>query len=49
MESSQSTSQQQKLPAGATKVPPKDTRFKTDDVANKKGYTFQSFGLSKEV
>jgi ATP-dependent RNA helicase DDX6/DHH1 len=43
-------------PAGATsadlqgiKLPPKDTRIRTDDVTATKGLTFQSFGLSKEV
>ena len=34
--------------AGIT-APPKDTRYKTEDVTSTKGYTFQSFGLSKEV
>jgi ATP-dependent RNA helicase DDX6/DHH1 len=30
-------------------APPKDTRFKTDDVTSTKGLSFHSFGLSKEV
>jgi len=30
-------------------APPKDTRFKTEDVTNTKGLTFQDFELSKEL
>ncbi len=30
-------------------APPKDTRFKTADVTNTKGFKFQDFGLSKET
>lgn len=33
----------------AAKIPTKDTRFKTEDVTNTKGLTFQDFGLSQEV
>ena len=29
--------------------PPKDTRYKTEDVTNTKGLKFDSFNLSKEV
>jgi ATP-dependent RNA helicase DDX6/DHH1 len=30
-------------------APPKDTRFKTEDVTNTKGLKFSDFGLSKEL
>jgi ATP-dependent RNA helicase DDX6/DHH1 len=30
-------------------APPKDTRFKTEDVTNTKGLKFTDFGLSKEL
>lgn len=33
----------------SAKVPPKDTRYKTEDVTATKGLTFQDFGLSQEV
>lgn len=31
------------------KIPPKDTRFKTEDVTSTKGLHFKDFGLSQEV
>jgi ATP-dependent RNA helicase DDX6/DHH1 len=30
-------------------APPKDTRYKTEDVTNTKGLSFTDFGLSKDV
>jgi hypothetical protein len=33
----------------AVKAPPKDTRFKTDDVTSTKGLSFQDFGLDQDV
>lgn len=33
----------------STKIPKKDTRFKTEDVTSTKGLTFVDFGLSSEV
>jgi ATP-dependent RNA helicase DDX6/DHH1 len=31
------------------KIPPKDTRYKTEDVTSTKGLTFKSFGLSEDL
>lgn len=49
----ESTNTANKQPATTTttavKAPPKDTRFKTEDVTNTKGLTFEDFGLSQEV
>lgn len=36
-------------PQAEKKLPPKDTRVKTDDVTSTKGLTFKSFGLSNEL
>ena len=42
--------QQQKVTTQEAKpLPPKDTRFKTEDVTSTKGLTFQSFGLTQDV
>ena len=32
-----------------TKQPPRDTRYKTEDVTNTKGLSFKDFGLSQEL
>lgn len=56
MEATSTTNPVTTNPAGVSaaalqgvKLPPKDTRVKTEDVTNTKGLTFQSFGLSQDV
>lgn len=43
------TSAQQAAAIKTVVAPPKDTRYKTEDVTNTKGLSFADFGLSKEV